>query len=306
MANKVNDKSFVKLKKKKKNIISRFDYLGDEFTFNYEDSPTFQTICGGLISILIILIVLATSWITIAKLWDETNPEVSISQITGTDPPLMNLYEEGLSFAFGSYLDPNIIKPAEMLRYFTPIGMSYEMELVDIETGLLVPKVKDIVTFVKCQDLVDKASIRHYDKDPEEKLLANTFGLCPNINNETDWTLKGKLAQPPIHAISLSIYPCSLPNPGDCATAAELNRLVLQITRIQKDYDPTDKKDPVRYIPTFDEGIHLNTEVTKFKQIQFKENEIWDDTLDFFEPTLRAKFINSARELSDFAKRSDP
>lgn len=62
---------------------------------------------------------------------------------------------------------------------------------------------------------------------------------------------------------------------------------------VHKTYDPSDKMDPVRFIPAFDDGITLDIGSKKRKDVQYRLNEIWDDDMDFYNPQLRVQYVDS-------------
>jgi hypothetical protein len=105
---------------------------------------------------------ISTSWVAIATLWDTTNPEVSISELTLSDPPRMDLYEKGMGLAFGAFIPPSIVPPSEMARYITIIGLIMRLDLADIETGTYNPVVLKIVPFKKCSEIEDLNFAQHY------------------------------------------------------------------------------------------------------------------------------------------------
>ena len=63
-------------------------------------------------------------------------------------------------------------------------------------------------------------------------------------------------------------------------------------TNILKSYDPSNKFDPVKSIPNYFDSITLDPGLTKKRDIYLRVNEIWDDDRDFFDQTLRTKFVD--------------
>lgn len=105
------------------------------------------------------------------------------------------------------------------------------------------------------------------------------------------------MADSEFKGVSILVYPCSLPNPGDCATPAELKSLHLYVSRLRKTYDASNKDDPVKQIPTFIEGITVDPGFNKRYSIFLRTNEIWDDTLDFFSATKKASYIDIGEKI---------
>ena len=136
--------------------------------------------------------------------------------------------------------------------------------------------------------------LQHYKNDPTEEILAQKFGLCPNITNKSRWILEGKISATPFQSIHIKIFPCTLPNPANCATGSELkNTFSLETSNIQKSYDPSDKKNPVKYLPTFDDSVGMDPKLHKIKNVYYRVNEIWDDDQDYFEEKLNTKYIDA-------------
>ena len=55
----------------------------------------------------------------------------------------------------------------------------------------------------------------------------------------------------------------------------------------------------MKYIPSFDEGYQVDPGFTKFKRADFRINEIWDDTQDFFDAKLKTSYVDIGRNIDD-------
>lgn len=171
-----------------------------------------------------------------------------------SEVPEMDLYKEDLSIAFGGFVFPNIVNAQTLLRYITPIATIVSLELIDEATQEFEPKVINVVPFVQFGEGKTSHFLKHYKDNPQELKIATDFGLCPNADGETGWKVKGKLTRAPMQSVQISVMPCTL-DVSQCATLSELKQFQLQTSNVHKTYDASDKFNPVRYIPAFDEGI---------------------------------------------------
>jgi len=97
-----------------------FDIFGEEFRFNVNGQSTFKTLVGGTISIAFLAAFGFTFFSAVKKVFDTTNPAVSISSMTTLEVPVMDLFENNLSIAFSGFVSTSILKSEHLLRYFTP------------------------------------------------------------------------------------------------------------------------------------------------------------------------------------------
>ena len=188
-----------------------FDIFGEEFRFNVNGENTFKTLVGGTISIAFLAVFGFTFFSALKKLFDTTNPAVSISSMTTLEVPVMDLFENNLSIAFSGFISPSILKSEHLLRYFTPIASILELkansESADYD---FVPNLVRSIQFVPCRDLKSKRIAEYYKISEIENDLYNNYSLCPDIDDSSEWKVLGRLSSPPIRFIQISIYPCIL------------------------------------------------------------------------------------------------
>jgi hypothetical protein len=161
--------------------------MGEEFSMNIRGASTFKTFCGGIVSCLIVVIILITSYATLSTLFDNENPEVSISEIRTKESPKMDLFKENIYYSFGGYAEPNIIPNSELLRYVTPVATTFHLKSDDISTGAFNVIDASFIPYMKCSDIESQELLKDFKNSPEEEFLAFKFGACPNIKKDSDW-----------------------------------------------------------------------------------------------------------------------
>lgn len=217
----------------------------------------------------------------------------------------MNLYNESIYLAFGGFVTPRVRTPAELLKYFTPIALVVKLNLVNEDTAEFAFETLSVIPYVRCSEAQESEYLlRYFVNDPHEEALALDYGICPDLTEDSNWSVDGKLTQSPSIQAQILIFPCSLPNPGDCATPAELVELKLEIGMLNKGYDPHNKDNPVQNLPSFDDSIHLDPNLLKRKKFQMRKNEIWDDEEQFGDKTFKDSYLDVYKESMDFQTRS--
>ena len=88
------------------------------------------------------------------------------------------------------------------------------------------------------------------------------------------------------------IYPCSLPDPTQCASMKELSNLQVSLIQMVKVAKYKDKEEPLELALDADSFFYLDV-VSKTKMTLFsKMNHIYDDDKGFKDPKLTQKFID--------------
>ena len=79
----------------------------------------------------------------------------------------------------------------------------------------------------------------------------------------------------------VSIYPCSLPNPADCASPTDFVGLSTLFVQPDVAFDPSNYKNPLTF--SLDSDLMLAFDITQSYtwESSFRTNEIWDERYDF-------------------------
>ncbi|CAK79095.1 unnamed protein product (macronuclear) [Paramecium tetraurelia] len=87
------------------NAVNRFllgiDIFGQSFTINVNGKRNYTTACGGITSVLVIAIVIMSSWNTIINFFWKSNLQVSISSEHNMDSPIIKLDSDNFMLTMG-------------------------------------------------------------------------------------------------------------------------------------------------------------------------------------------------------------
>ena len=134
--------------------------------------------------------------------------------------------------------------------------------------------------------------------------LVKNFGLCPEIDKETeDYIVKSKFQDPPNHELKIFIFPCSLPDRTQCKDINQLKGKNVIYSNINKAFDDSNLKNPVSTMPEFDGVQEVDLSLQKTKYYKVRGNEIWDQRLDFLNPKKRKTYADYSLHYSDISTR---
>ena len=118
----------MKEESKIKEKVRQLDLLGQTYDLKYKNSAKFQTVVGGIFSVVVVVLVGVATLIFIRNGLDTTNPDVSMSTSISHTLPKRDLYLHSYSVGFNVYLSPSkIVKTQDVSKYFTVIMYIYEL-----------------------------------------------------------------------------------------------------------------------------------------------------------------------------------
>ena len=265
--------------------IKQLDCLGAKFDFYIggKKLKRLKTVFGGFLT-LIFLALATLALVTFSlKLADKSNPEVSVNVNVATRDHPNELFFSGFYINFGMF-DGAIFPKTENTRKFFTIRAERETTYAT-QNGRLQEIRSTIEPFhmVKCEhvthnytDLTSAA----FARDSGEFYRGAVF--CGNLIRDKHWWIQGSKIELPYTRIRYRIYPCSLENPADCATVAELaaSQFLTVIYRPAANF--SNYKQPLN--GGLDADLtSLFSVITKTKFIIWlRETTVLDDYIDFF------------------------
>lgn len=290
------------------NLLKSIDTLGENFELRYGKSKTLKTSCGGCVTILASAWLLFTFIFFISQLFDSTELELSNSEQYSELPPKINMYENMILPIVGS--SAGVLVKKEITPKVFTFKLSFtKMEAIEGSTKQKFTKT----TF----DFTDCAKLKERGLDLVDRLLesagattkefVNDFGLCPDIQ-KTDMEnlfIQGNLIHLPYTIMTLEVYPCSLSDNTQCAPEEGMTSAEAVVMLPQISFDPENKENPLFTIPVIDYKILINPKITVINKIFVQQNEIFDDTLDFFPEKLKEEYSSIDRVVEDSIMRPD-
>ena len=283
------------------------DFIGSELQLKYTNNGRFQTKLGGLISFFVTFFVGLVIYSSFKNLLSTDSPVATVSNVYSRKAYRFDLFKEKMFFHFGlankgiTYLSKT--QRDEINRFITLKGF------VAHDKGYFPNRQRDVeysfeLVFKPCTEVTDKTILADIEWHKESKQIIDLFGLCPELAGGHDkYFVQGKIQDPPAYYISLFIFPCSLPDASQCASLDEFQGTFLYHTKTRKGFDASNYEEPLYTIVEFDGIEQIDPAISKLLYYKIRDNEVWDDTHDFFDKRLRAKTADYFVEYRDSRTR---
>ena len=279
--------------------ISSFDFFGNPFILNSKKrSKTYTTVIGGLLSIFTFVIISIITYIVVSDYRDTKKPVVSVNKVRLKAPLSINLFDHEVFSMFGA-----------VHREFLSFEKSKKYLTIWVE---IVTTTQDAQgNFVDKIELFDHNIIENLKSEGMKKLATNGlkniagnfdyFNLFKNNAvfpdlTQKDFYIKGSRDNLPYRRRRYKLYPCSLPNPADCASFNDLAEFQLGNTGLYKVANYSKKKDPLGYAGDSEDVFPLTISESVIITSYLKENFIYDKDLDLVgERRLSNTFVDIDR-----------
>ena len=276
--------------------ISSFDTFGQPFTLNtHKTSATYTTIVGGLITLVWISLVSLVTYSIVTSYLDTSNPVVSVNRIRLPRPQLLNLRDESSGWVFLMFDGKKFLTAEEAKRYLTFTGEVKKTTQVDGNEVYTSEKF-DMKLCHQMQDEEAKklfeTSLTDIESKVDYKALFLNSMLCGDVSRGQD-VIQGSKFNLPFQRSHIDIYPCSLPNPAQCASPEELSTLQIGFVQVVKVAKYKEKGEPLEQ--AIDPDTIFYVDITTKSQIinSYKMNYIYDDDIGIVDQRLTQKFIDA-------------
>ena len=210
------------------------DFLGSEFQLNYTPNGRFQTKAGGFMWIGVIICMIAVAYTSIRSLISTDSPSASVSHLYSTKAPHFDLYKEKMFLHLGFRNKGLIYRTrggmAQINRFVTIKGFIQRSQINE-KTGVIEQHYTLDLDYKPCSQVIDKRVIEDLQWHEQSKSLMENLGLCPELAGGQDkYYVQAKAQDPPAFKLQIFFFPCSLPNPADCAPRSEF--LILRLSTL--------------------------------------------------------------------------
>ena len=271
------------------------DAFGQTLKLNtHEGSPTFNTIPGGLLSILWVALVLMVAYIMFADFLDTSKPVVSVNKIRLTQPLRINFTEHQAGAVYILFDGQKFLTVEEAKRFVTLDGKFFKTTKNDQNV------VNQVVNknMVGCSEtdsesakgLLD-AGLSDIDSKVNYTALFYDSIYCPVLGDEHMY-IDGDRFNLPFATNSDYIYPCSLPDPSQCASIQELSSLQVGLIQMVKVAKYKEKKEPLELALDADSFFYLDIVSRTKMTLFYKMNYIYDDDNGFIGNKLAHTFMD--------------
>ena len=288
--------------------IRNMDFLGSEFQLKYTSNGRYQTKVGGVISCLVLVFMGAVMYSSLSQLNSTDSPATSHSTVFSESVPKFDLMEERILFTFGLrngiriYNNNNELN--ELNRFFTIKGFILQDEL-NRATNLMEAKYILDLDYKPCRLIKDKTILEDIPWTTQARASLEVLGLCPDLEGaQGRYMVKSKPSEPPFFSLLIYIFPCSLQDASGCATLSEFDQVELLHNKIRKPIDSSNFENPIKTVLDFDGTQKIDPRMSKILSYKIKDNEVWDDSYDFFDKKLKRRSADFFMEDRDFRTRN--
>lgn len=288
--------------------IQNFDVFGTNFTFSVsKEQSKYKTKLGALVSIVCIIFTLFGFYVFTGNYLDITSPRVTISSQMTNIYPKIQLFDENFGPVFNFLGNTGFLSATNLTKYLTPMAVKMEMkfnaltqkaELTPVATQNLVSCRNAKLGRDDLQNTLEEAGFKQYYE-------ADYIFCAENMADLDFWNVEGSGNYLPYSFISILFYPCTLPNPADCAPLPGLVQYDIRFSVSYQDYLLDNKENPIKRLFKFGKmTFSLNPTSFQVGQIDFKKIRIVDEDKDFSKPHLNKEFF-SLGTLKSYSKFRD-
>ena len=276
---------------------SKFDLFGQAFSFNATKySKTFNTVSRGLLTLIYIVLMAFITFVIAKSFLNTSNPVVSVNKVRLSSPLPLDFHKHRTGIFYIVYAKDKYLTTQEAARYVTFRAFHSERTEKDTSSQETISKVP----FKNCADFDNqyiKESIQIGLNTATTLNLTKMFSesiFCGNPGTNPVF-ITGSRSKLPSKMFSVRIYPCSLPDPTQCANLEELATLSIGSLVLTNFANYSDKGSPL--LPAIDSDVTLPFNVANKLRLTkyFKENFIYDEDMDFVEEKQTFSYIDVDR-----------
>ena len=287
--------------------IRNMDFLGSEFQLKYTSNGRYQTKLGGLISCLVGAFMGAVMYSSLTNLNRTDSPATSFSRVYSENAPKLSLLKENIFFHFGLRTGNKAYKNkqelAEINRFITIKGF-IKTRKMNPSTGIFHPEYLLDLNYKPCDLVKEKSVLDNLPLNQLSRKLLENYLFCPELEGAQEkYVVESKPGSAPTKDLLIYIFPCSLPDSRNCADLSEFTQADLLHTKIKKLVDPSNFEEPITTILEFGGAQKIDPSLSKTLYYTARENEVWDDSYDFFDKKLKMRSADFFMEDRDFRSR---
>ena len=288
--------------------VKTLDALGSNFKINYPTiTGKLQTSFGGYLTILMGLLSTTMFVIVMSQFFYSNSPIVMKSSEFGSQVNTYDLYKESLYPIITVQMGLKQIRAGQISRFLT-IRAYVDEFFMDTNPQAESPfKIVPLNTFdyKPCSQVQDPL-VSNYVKEISSQERFDQLVTCPDFRGEqADFKVHENYETTVFRRVSISVFPCSLPDKTQCASAQELGQVKISYGYPFKVLEPSNRTHPMKSAPVM-RGSRIDIRSVEYSQQIITKNRVMDDTLSTLTPaTLNLEFATMNEESLDFSGR-DP
>lgn len=285
-------------------VIEKLDIFGQPFAFNVtQERRKYRTNTGAFVTIVCVILTSLGAYIFFSDYLETTSPRVTISSEFLNNYPEIRTFDHSFIPFLSFFSNSGSLPISELSKYVTISVSKIELQL-DPLTSQPAMVVKASQNFVNARNAKLSSNKEDFENFLEASgakgLYDGDFLLSPeDMLDEDFWTIQGSANYLPFTFITLNIFPCSLPDPTQCAPIEDLIQYEVKLSVVFNSYKLDVKHNPVYRLFTFESLVAaLNPAAFTVGQVIFKRVEILNEDLDFAKPDVASNFFSIGKAKS--------
>ena len=235
------------------------------------------------------------TYIVVSDFRDKTKPVVSVNRVKLKAPLGINFYDHGVFSSIGG-IHIDFLVPEQLKKYITIRGQM--VTTTKDNQGNYVDKIEAIehalVDDLKSEEMKKLAiqGLTQIPGDLDYYVLFKDKSIFLDLKYK-DMYVTGSKFSLPFRRLRYKIYPCSLPNPTDCASFKDLSEFIFPNIGMVRVANYSKKIKPLVNVGDVETMIPLTIAETLIMSTYLKENFIYDEDMDIFgERGLTYSFVD--------------
>ena len=222
------------------NVVRSADRFGNNFEMNHKKSSTFKTVPGAAVTLAVVGVLIWYVVRLIQQTVDTTSPTVTTLQQNIQDDTKYSLVENELLpvFVFVNKTEGN-----PMLAEFHSKYATVQAEVITLSE---FNRTRTVFPLVPCSNLTNK---KPYKTLFDEKYMNRTFLAvfsCLEVPEDEKLEVFGSILKDESQYVTVSMYPCSLPDVDMCAKENLLYEFVAGTLDVNKYIEFSNLDDPIK------------------------------------------------------------
>ena len=271
-------------------VLRKMDILGDNFVLTQKSEERFTTKIGGCLTLISVTISIFVIGFFFYQFFQVNDPTIAISSFKATNYPKISYSDTKFTPFIHVRKNGQPLSNKENQRFFTfvMIQVTFNREQ---ETSIESTQELYVSPMIPCGD--DKTDLNDYMKqDVKTNLLVQGYSYCASPDKPEKYFSSSSAVNAPFSYITYGVFPCTLPDPSDCASGPEIDKTDLIFVYPETIVNGKDYKNPVTAQPNTDFKIAMDHQHRQMWSSSIRINKIMDETSEFFSAKQKATFLD--------------
>ena len=281
-------------------VVLRFvrylDVLAPKVSLNIGGQETIKTLAGGSVSLLYMGLLLVACVLSSLAYLDTTSPSINRQTVVHKSSPKIDLVRFGQLPILTFYNDGGGVNlPIESVpRYLTLDAFRNDYSTSKNGSELVNTADNLYFTVVPCRDLLLNGSFHKVYPKAElsatYRLEVESHGFCLYHDDPSQFFVKGSYEEGHTSSITYVMYPCSLDDASQCASEAELDKLLIQVISPSININYSSYHSPVTSTYKHLMDVKIDPGLSKFVSQRLSLETIYDNQ----------GFLTTERKVAEF------